>query len=59
MTSCNKILFRNIMFTNYIGHIDLLEMTIDLLQFIKNVPNFSRNHHAKFEIDRTIITCLN
>ena len=25
----------------------------------KLVPNYYRNYHAKFEIDRTILTCLN
>ena len=24
-----------------------------------NVPNYYRNHHAKFEIDRNNLTCLN
>ena len=33
-------------------------MNIELLRFITR-PNYYRNHHAKFEIDRTILSSLN
>ena len=33
-------------------------MFIELLRFLI-VHNFYRNHYAKFEIDRTILKCLN